>query len=255
MNKNNINELLLKFVPFITIIIVALILKSAIIQRNSANDSISVTGLGTIDFTSDEIFWSGTYSVEAMSAKEAYKVMLDNKEKVKNFFLSKGFKENEFTFSGVDFSKKYREIIIESNDRGTRYENIFDGYTASQTVSFSSKANPELMKKIENVVDQTSELINQGVEFTPHPIQYTYSKLSDLKHNLIEAATNDAKERVLKIVNTANGKIGKLKKASLGVFQITGKNSDEEYSYGGIFDIYNKEKTARITVRLEYQLN
>lgn len=238
-----------------TIIIVAFILKSTVLNRNSAADSISVTGLGTIDFTSDEIFWSGIYSVDASNAKDAYKIMIDNKEKVKSFFISKGFKENEFSFSGIDFSKKYREIIIENNERGTRYENVFDGYTASQTISFSAKANPELMQKIEKVVDQTSELINSGVEFTPRPIQYTYSKLSDLKHSLIEAATKDARDRVLKIVNTADGSVGKLKNASLGVFQISGKNSDEEYSYGGIFDIYSKDKIARITVRLEYQLN
>jgi hypothetical protein len=251
---NEKNDIILKISLFITIIIVALILKSAVINRNKTLDSISVTGLGTIDFTSDEIFWSGTYSVEASNAKDAYKIILENKEKVKNFFISKGFKENEFTFSGVNFSKKYREIIIEKNNRDTRYENVFDGYTASQSVSFSAKANPELMKKIEKVADQTSELINLGVEFTPNPIQYTYSKLSDLKHNLIELATKDARERVLKIVNTADGRVGKLKKASLGVFQITGKNSDEDYSYGGVYDIYSKEKTARITVRLEYQL-
>lgn len=249
------SELIIKIATLLTVIVVALILKSTVINRNSANDSITVTGLGTIDFTSDEIFWSGDYSVEAANAKEAYKIMQENKEKVKNFFLSKGFKENEFTFGDINFSKKYRNIVIESNNRETKYEDVLDGYTASQTVSFTAKANPELMQKIEKVVDQTSELINSGVEFTPRPIQYTYSKLSDLKHNLIEAATKDAKDRVIKIVNTANGKIGKLKNASLGVFQITGKNSEDDFSYGGVFDLYSKVKTARITVRLEYELN
>lgn len=73
--------------------------------------------------------------------------------------------------------------------------------------------------------------------------------------SLIKAATKDARDRVLKIVNTADGSVGKLKNASLAVFQISGKNSDEEYSYGGIFDIYFKDKSARITVRLEYQFN
>lgn len=248
-------DVIIKIAQLATIIIVALIIKSTVINRNTATDSISVTGLGTVDFSSDEIFWSGTYSAEAMSAKEAYRVMIDNKEKVKNFFLAKGFKENEFSFGGVEFSKKYRYVTIEANNRETRYENIFDGYVASQSVSFSAKANPELMEKIEKVVDQTSELINAGVEFTPGPIQYTYSKLSDLKHNLIEAATQDARDRASRIVKAADGAVGKLKRASLGVFQITGKNSDEEYSYGGVFDIYSKEKTARITVRLEYQLN
>jgi len=45
-----------------------------------------------------------------------------------------------------------------------------------------------------------------------------------------------------------------LKDASMGVFQITGKGSIEEDSYGGNFDTYSKFKTARITVRLTYNL-
>ena len=49
--------------------------------------------------------------------------------------------------------------------------------------------------------------------------------------------------------------LSKLKEASMGVFQITGKNSVEEDSYGGNNDTYNKEKTARITVRLTYELD
>ena len=40
----------------------------------------------------------------------------------------------------------------------------------------------------------------------------------------------------------------------MGVFQITGQGSTEDDSYGGIYDTYSKNKTARITVRLEYQL-
>jgi hypothetical protein len=75
-----------------------------------------------------------------------------------------------------------------------------------------------------------------------------------LKQSLIEKATKDASERANKIVNTADGDLGKLKNASMGVFQITGQGSTEDDSYGGNFDTYSKNKTARITVRLEYEL-
>jgi uncharacterized protein len=79
--------------------------------------------------------------------------------------------------------------------------------------------------------------------------------LPGLKQSLIESATKDAKERAEKIVNTADGDLGKLKTASMGVFQITGQGSTQEDSYGGINDIYSKTKSARITVRLEYELD
>ena len=104
-------------------------------------------------------------------------------------------------------------------------------------------------------MDQTSELINSGIQFNPGEVQYTYSNLPSLKHNLIENATKDALERAEKIVGTGNGKLGKLKNATMGVFQITGKGSTEEDTYGGNYDTFSKEKTARITVRLTYQLD
>ncbi len=111
------------------------------------------------------------------------------------------------------------------------------------------------MKRIETVADQTAELINSGIEFSGRELQYTYSDLASLKHNLIENATQDAKERAQKIVKTGSGNLGKLKTASMGVFQITGKGSIEEDTYGGILDTRNKWKTARITVRLTYVLD
>ena len=239
----------------IAIIATAIILGTSFKNRNATQDSISVVGLGTRDFESDEIYWSGSYSAKAMIAKDAYTMINADKEKVNTFFLSKGFQQNELTFGGVSFQKTYKRITTEVKGDEIKTEEVFDGYTATQTVSFNSRKNPELMKKIENVVDQTSELINNGIEFDGGRIQYTYSDLPGLKHNLIEKGSQDAKERAQKIVKTANGELGKLKDASMGVFQITGKGSIEEDSYGGNNDTYSKYKTARITVRLTYILD
>ncbi|MES2431902.1 MAG: SIMPL domain-containing protein [Bacteroidota bacterium] len=238
----------------IAIIFTAVILGKAFKNRNANDDSISVTGLGTKDFESDEIYWSGSFNTKAMEAKDAYNLINTDKEKVKAFFISKGFKQGEFTFGGVNFEKSYRTITIEKNEYNTKTEQVFDGYTATQTIAFSSKKNPELMKKIENVIDQTAELINSGIQFNANSVQYTYSDLPSLKHNLIENGSKDARERAEKIVKTGKGSLGKLKDASMGVFQITGKGSVEEDSYGGNNDTYSKEKTARITVRLTYEL-
>ncbi len=110
------------------------------------------------------------------------------------------------------------------------------------------------MKHIELVSSKTSELINSCIELSSNSIQYTYSNLPSLKQSLIEKATKDASEHATKIVNTADGDLGKLKNANMGVFQITGQGSTENDSYGGINDTYSKNKTARITVRLEYVL-
>jgi hypothetical protein len=238
----------------LSIIITGALLGRAFKQRNAGLDTISSIGLGTREFTSDEILFSGNYTAKAMEAKEAYAIISAEKEKVKSFFMAKGFKESEFSFSGVNFEKNYRTVSTETGEGRITTEQFFDGYIAKQSVSLSSKKNPDLMKRIEEVADKTSELINTGVEFNPDVIQYKYSDLPSLKRDLIEKATNDAKERAEKIVKTADGHLGKLKTANMGVFQITGEGTVEEDSYGGNNDIYHKQKFARVTVRLQYEL-
>jgi hypothetical protein len=238
----------------VAIIITAWILGNSFRNRNQNLDSINVIGLGTKDFVSDEILWSGSFTTTSLDIKTAYNKIVSDQKIVSDFFLSKGFKASEFSFGAVNFQKKFREVRSEGIDNQTRYEQVFDGYQAIQTISFSAKKNPDLMSRIENVSSKTSELVNSGIELSSNTMQYTFSDLPSLKQSLIEKATKDANERASKIVKTADGDLGKLKKASMGVFQITGQGSTEDDSYGGINDTYSKNKTARITVRLEYEL-
>ena len=70
---------------------------------------------------------------------------------------------------------------------------------------------------------------------------------------MIAEATKDANTRAKKIADNADGKLGRLKNAAMGVFQITGQNSSEDYSWGGKFNTDSKGKTASITMKLEYE--
>ena len=254
MDSEKQSRILPNIIIGLAIIITAFILGNAFKHRNQNLDSITVIGLGTKDFVSDEILWSGSFTTTNLDIKTAYNKIVSDQKIVSNFFLNKGFKPNEFSFGAVNFQKKFREIKSQGSDNQTKSEQVFDGYEATQTISFSAKKNPDLMSRIESVSSKTSELVNSGIELSSNTIQYTFSDLPSLKQSLIEKATKDANERATKIVKTADGDLGKLKKASMGVFQITGQGSTADDSYGGINDTYSKNKTARITVRLEYEL-
>lgn len=71
---------------------------------------------------------------------------------------------------------------------------------------------------------------------------------------LIEKASADARMRAEKIAVNAGTKIGSVASARMGVFQITGANSNEEFSAGGSFNTANRNKKARITMRIEYRI-
>lgn len=71
---------------------------------------------------------------------------------------------------------------------------------------------------------------------------------------MISKATEDAKLRAEKISEFSGGKLGKLESARMGIFQITGQNSKENYSWGGTFNTSSREKTASITMKLVYKV-
>lgn len=222
-------------------------LGNAIKNRNKSENTISVTGLGSKKFTSDLITWSGNFSNNSYDLKEAYDALANDKKVIEKYLISKGISKNEIVFSAVDIQKQYDYI---SNDNGGSRQ-VFSGYQLSQSVSIDSKD----VVKIENLSRNITEIINLGIEFTSSSPNYFYSKLADIKHQMIADATKDAKERAEKIAENAGSKLGNLKKATMGVTQITAPNSTEEYSYGGTFNTSSKEKEASITIKLEYEVD
>lgn len=244
MVKNNLNTLIIA----IAIVISASLFSNAFQNRNKNTDTISVTGLGKTDFISDLIVWSGSFSRKSTSLKEAYSSIDTDREKIKSYLSSKGISANEIVFSAVNFNKEYQTTY---NENGTIRENIFSGFSLTQSLTIQSKE----VNKIEDISRKSSELINSGIEFYSNAPEYYYTKLAELKIKMIAEATKDASTRAKSIAENAGAKLGNLKKSDMGVFQIIGQNSSEDYSYGGSFNTQSKNKTATITVKLVYQVD
>ncbi|CAM2833290.1 SIMPL domain-containing protein [Flavobacterium frigoris] len=244
MLKNSLNVIILS----IAVVISAFLFSNAFQNRNKSSDTISVTGLGKTDFVSDLIVWKGSFSKKSNTLKEAYASLDADREKIKNYLLSKGIPAADIIFSAITFNKDYETSY---NENGTVRQTLFTGFTLNQNVSIQSKD----VNKIEDVSRQSSELINTGVEFYSNAPEYYYTKLAELKIKMIAEATKDASTRAKSIAENADAALGNLKKSDMGVFQIIAQNSSEDYSYGGSFNTNSKNKTATITIKLVYQVD
>ena len=69
---------------------------------------------------------------------------------------------------------------------------------------------------------------------------------------LLHDAGVDAYKRAETIAEGSNAGVGSLQSSTMGVFQIVGLNSSDDYSWGGTFNISDKEKKASITIRAVY---
>ncbi len=230
----------------IAIVLTAFLFSNAFTNRNKKNNTIAVTGLGSKDFVSDLIVWSGSFIKKNASLKDAYTELDKDRENIKTYLSSKGIKPGNIVFSAVDINKEFDDVF---DNAGNKTRSVFTGYRLSQNIQIESNE----VDKIEAISRQVSELINSGIEFYSNKPEYYYTKLAELKIEMIAEATKDANIRAKKIAENAGTSVGKLKNADMGVFQIVAKNSSEEYSWGGSFNTTSKQKTATITVKLQYE--
>ncbi len=241
--KNNISSILFS----VAIIVASIILGNAYLNRNRVIGSISVTGLGKADFTSDLIVWECTFSNTNTQLEKAYADLEKDKKIVSDYLSSKGVPKEAIVFSAVETDQQ-RKNVYSAN--GNYMGDEFVGYVLRQSVTVESKE----VEKIEKIAREITELLNQGLQLYSNPPRYYYTKLEDLKIEMVSAATENARSRAEKIATNSKSKLGDLISGKMGIFQITGQHSNEDYSWGGAFNTSSKEKTASITMKLDYNV-
>ncbi len=225
----------------------AFVLGRAYTYKFRSQDTIVVTGLGETEFSSDLIVWSGTLTAEAQNAAAGYAEIEASKAKVQQYLTAKGLPAEAVVFEFVNVDKQFSPVY---NANGNWAGQRFSGYALRQRFTVESKE----VEKVETISREISSLIAQGVSIEAYAPDYYYTKLDDVKMGLIETASADARTRAEKIADNAGSRIGRVASARMGVFQITGANSNEEFSAGGSFNTSSRNKKARITMRIEYRI-
>lgn len=221
---------------------------SAFKYRSRAAETIIVTGLAEKDFISDLIVWQGSYSRKSMDLPSAYNSLKQDEATIRQFLKGKGILDNEMVFSAVQINK---EFTSRTTENGMQISQEFAGFNLSQTVKVESTN----VDKVEKISREATDIIQSGIEFNSSSPSYYYSKLADIKIDLLGRASSDARARAETIAKNSGSKLGSLRKANMGVFQITGKNSNEDYSYGGVFNTADKLKTGSITIKMEFAVD
>lgn len=232
----------------VAIVISSIFLGKAYTDRNKVEGEISITGLGKADFSSDLIVWEGNFGALDTDLQKAYLTLKRNKAIVNEYLIEKGISTEQLIYSAVKTNQKTKTVYSSTGDY---MGEEFVGYELSQSIQVESKE----VNKVEKISREITELLNQGVEFYSESPRYYYTKLADLKIEMISKATEDARIRAEKISEYSGGTLGALESAKMGIFQITGQNSKEDHSWGGTFNTSSKEKTASITMKLKYKVD
>ena len=180
------------------VILTAAVLGGAYKHKYRSQNRIVVTGLGERQFTSDLIVWKGWIVEQAPAIESGYAALEANKRKVQEYLRSRGIADSAVLFMFVNVNRQTESVYQDGRYVGDR----FTGYELRQEFRIESTD----VEAVESVSREISSLIAQGVRMDAEQPEYFYTKLSDLKLELIEEATADARARA-EIIARPHGRI------------------------------------------------
>jgi hypothetical protein len=206
-------------------------------------EQITVTGSAQKDIKSDYAVWTGSFARREVDMATAFQKLSEDLTKVKKYLGDQGIAEGEVLVQQIA-----TEIIYKKNEKGND-TNTIEGYRLRQAVELRSND----VDKIARISREATGLINEGVEFYSGSPEYFYTKLDDLKVEMLAKATENAKLRADNMVKATGNRIGFMRSAKMGVFQITPVNSTE-ISDWGMNDTSSLEKKVTAVVNASFSI-
>jgi len=205
-----------------TIISTVILSQGMINFKKASAEVIDVTGSAEKRIISDYIVWTSKFSARDAQLKAAFTKIKEDLGKVKGYLAGKGVEEGEIIVQQVITTPVYK---LDKNGKAT---NEVEAYILDQIIETRSVD----VMKLTAISRESTELIEQDVQFVSYAPQYFYTKLAELKLEMLEAASADARKRAVKILAPSGNRVGKIRSANMGVFQITPVNSTEVSAWG-----------------------
>jgi len=210
-------------------------------KSRKGDEVITVTGSARKRIKSDLVVWNAGVTYQGSTLAEAYRALSENVPRVKQYLISKGIPENEITISSISTT-----TLRKSDENGQETSEV-SGYSLRQQLDVRSTD----IDKISQIAREATELINQGILIESNSPQYLYTKLGDLKIEMLGEAAKDAKVRAERIAASTGNSIGTVRSAKMGVMQITAADSTE-VSDAGISDTSSVEKDITAVVNIGF---
>jgi hypothetical protein len=246
-----------QFVPFALMLsiggfLVALVGAYAISDLKNT-DYVSVTGTAEQIVQSDSGKW--TFTIGRTSTVQAYaytsKLIHDDMENIAKYLVNRGVKRESITvapLTSTTLCASQNEVMYDTNGR-QQCTGAFT-YSLSQVITVESD---DVTTIRDLSLNAANALAAQNVQIMTRSVDYFYTKLNDLRVELLSNASKNARERAQALVKSSGSNVGALTQASQGVFQITPVNSTEISDYG-TYDTSTIEKKVTAVVRASFRV-
>jgi len=209
----------------------------------SFDQRITVKGYATKKIKSDLAIWNASYNVKAKSLAEGYGELKKQLPVVVAYIKAQGFSDKELEVQTVS-----RSIVYKKNEKGYNTGEV-NYFVVTQFLQVTTNK----VEKANKIYNNFESLFVKNINVSSTAPKYFYTKVSTLKMAMLKVATKNARQRAEMLITGSSNRVGSLRSARQGVFQITAEHSTSVSGYG-VLDTSSINKVMKAIVTIEYTI-
>lgn len=213
------------------------LLGQAAIEVKEYERSVTAKGLSEREYPADVVIWPVAFTVAGNELGQVYAELDSTSRRVRQFLQDAGLGDDEISFSTPALTDKSAQAWGDAQQAPFRY-------VATRTVTVYSGRVDEVRAAMGGLLD----LGKEGIAFTgdqyQYPVEYLFTRLNEVKPEMIEEATRNAREVAEKFAADSQSRLGKIRQASQGQFSIEPRDTNNP-----------QLKKVRVVSTVEYYLS
>ena len=174
----------------------------------SFDDTVTVRGLCEREVPADRVVLRISYTAQDNSLIDLRSTVDRNDKAVISLIKKAGLTDDEIKYTTANFNDRYEDYYVS--------ENLKFRYNAQQTISVFT-SNMDAVRNLQRTID--GDLLKQDIISSTYA-NYEYNGLNDIKPSMIAESLEKARESAEEFAKNSHSKIGKMRTASQGYFDI-----------------------------------
>lgn len=222
---------------FAGLLALAWIASNAALEVKSHERTVEVKGLAEREVPADTVIWPLSYQVASNELDALYETIAQKNEVIRRFLADHGLDLSETTSSGPEVIDRHAQSW--GNTAEIEYR-----YVATSAITLYSNDVEAVRRAMSDVIALgRSGIALSGPQYGIQ-VQFLFTKLNDIKPDMLEEATVNARAAAEKFAEDSESTLGKIRTASQGVFSIDDRDSTTPHI-----------KKVRVVSTIEYYLS
>lgn len=189
---------------------------------NVANRTVTVKGLAERDVKANKVTWPLTYKEIGNDPSLMYETMRQKNKKVVEFLEKGGINASEISVNPP--------TIVDRQADNYGNEIMKFRYKATSVITVTSTD----VDKVRKLISSQAELMKDGIAlvyeaYATSPIVYEFTGLNDIKLEMVEEATKNARITAEKFAEDSECELGRIRTANQGQFSIADRDATTPY--------------------------